>query len=85
IWTRGTTESINLIAQCYFRSRLQPGDEIIVSEIEHHSNLLPWIMLAQQTGAKIIKWPVEKDLTLSLDVLKSKLSTKSKLVAITQM
>ncbi len=50
IWTRGTTESINLITQGYFRSTLQPDDEIIVSEIEHHSNLLPWIMLSQQTG-----------------------------------
>ncbi|MGG4608910.1 cysteine desulfurase CsdA [Providencia sp. Me31A] len=85
IWTRGTTESINLIAQSYFRSVLQPGDEIIVSEIEHHSNLLPWIMLAQQTGAKVIKWPVENDLTLNIDVLKSKLSPKCKVVAITQM
>lgn len=85
IWTRGTTESINLITQGYFRSRLQPNDEIIVSEIEHHSNLLPWIMLSQQTGAKIIKWPVEKNLTLNLDVLKSKLSEKTKVIAITQM
>lgn len=85
IWTRGTTESINFIAQGYFRSILQPDDEIIVSEIEHHSNLLPWLMLARQTGAKIIKWPIEEDLTLNLDVLKSKLSAKSKVVALTQM
>lgn len=85
IWTRGTTESINLITQSYFRSKLQPGDEIIVSEIEHHSNLLPWIMLAQQTGAKVIKWSVENNLTLNIDELKSKLSAKCKVVAITQM
>ena len=85
IWTRGTTESINLIAQSFFREKLQPDDEIIVSEIEHHSNLLPWIILAKQTGAKIVKWPVNTDLTLDIDALKLKLNTKSKVVAITQM
>lgn len=85
IWTRGTTESINLIAQSYFREKLQSGDEIIVSETEHHSNLLPWLMLAQQTGAKVVKWPVAPDLTLDLNALQSLLNAKSKIVAITQM
>lgn len=85
IWTRGTTESINLITQSYFRNHLKPHDEIIVSELEHHSNLLPWIILAQQTGAKIIKWPVNKQYTLELDSLKSRLSSRTKVIAITQM
>ncbi|MBS0923448.1 cysteine desulfurase CsdA [Providencia sp. JGM181] len=85
IWTRGTTESINLIAQSYFREKLQAGDEIIVSETEHHSNLLPWLILAQQTGAKIVKWAVTPDLTLDLNTLQSLLNTKSKIVAVTQM
>ncbi|CAG9427789.1 cysteine desulfurase CsdA [Providencia alcalifaciens] len=85
IWTRGTTESINLIAQSYFREKLQAGDEIIVSEAEHHSNLLPWLMLAQQTGAKIVKWAVTPDLTLDLNALQSILNAKSKIVAVTQM
>lgn len=85
IWTRGTTESINLIAQSYFRSKLQPDDEIIVSELEHHSNLLPWIILAQQTGAKIIKWPINNKHILDVDAFKSLLNERSKVVAITQM
>ncbi|SUX84031.1 cysteine sulfinate desulfinase [Citrobacter koseri] len=58
VWTRGTTEAINMVAQCYARPRLQPGDEIIVSEAEHHANLVPWLMVAQQTGAKIVKLPL---------------------------
>lgn len=85
IWTRGATESINLIAQSYFRNKLQPGDEIIVSEIEHHSNLLPWMILAQQTGAKLVKWAVNTDLILDLATLKSCLNANSKIIAITQM
>ncbi len=46
VWTRGTTEAINMVAQCYARPLLQPGDEIIVSEAEHHANLVPWLMVA---------------------------------------
>lgn len=85
IWTRGATESINLIAQSYFRPTLKAGDEIIVSEIEHHSNLLPWMIVAKQTGAKIIKWPLEQNGTLSLEKLKSLLTSKTKVLAMTQM
>lgn len=51
VWTRGTTEAINMVAQSYARPRLQPGDEIIVSVAEHHANLVPRLMVAQQTGA----------------------------------
>lgn len=79
IWTRGATESINLIAQSYARTILQPNDEIIVSELEHHSNLLPWLIVAKQTGAKVIKWSVD------IDALSSLMSSKTKIVAITQM
>ncbi|VTP77075.1 Cysteine sulfinate desulfinase [Leclercia adecarboxylata] len=57
VWTRGTTEAINMVAQCYARPRLQPGDEIIVSEAEHHANLVPWLMVAEQTGARVVKLP----------------------------
>ncbi|WP_255308550.1 cysteine desulfurase CsdA [Gilliamella sp. wkB108] len=79
IWTRGTTESINLVAQSYARSILKPNDEIIVSELEHHSNLLPWLIVAQQTGANIIKWSTD------LDELASLISVRTKIVAVTQM
>ncbi|OCG34070.1 cysteine sulfinate desulfinase [Gilliamella sp. Imp1-6] len=79
IWTRGATESINLIAQSYARSLLQPDDEIIVSELEHHSNLLPWLIVAKQTGAKVVKWSSDVNELLSL------MSAKTKIVAVTQM
>lgn len=79
IWTRGATESINLIAQSYARSLLQPDDEIIVSELEHHSNLLPWLIVAKQTGAKVVKW------SLDVNELSSLMSAKTKIVAVTQM
>ena len=58
VWTRGTTEAINMVAQSYVRPRLKPGDEIIVSEAEHHANLVPWLMVAEQTGARVVKLPL---------------------------
>ena len=53
VWTRGTTEAINMVAQCYARPQLRAGDEIIVSEAEHHANLVPGLMVAEQTGARV--------------------------------
>ena len=85
IWTKGTTESINLIAQGYFRPRLQAGDEIIVSEQEHHANLIPWLMLAQQTGAQVIPWAIEGDFLPSIENLNHLLSERTRIVAISQM
>ncbi|MDF7670975.1 cysteine desulfurase CsdA [Orbaceae bacterium ESL0721] len=79
IWTSGTTESINLIAQSYARSLLQPDDEIIVSDLEHHSNLIPWLIVAEQTGAKVTPWAIN-DIALS-----SLINPKTKIVAVTQM
>lgn len=55
IWTRGATEALNLIAQTYGRQNLQVGDEILVSELEHHANIVPWQMIAEQTGAVVKK------------------------------
>lgn len=79
IWTAGATESINLISQSYARAILQPGDEIIVSELEHHSNLLPWLIVAEQTGAKVIKWSAD------IDELSNIMSPRTQIVAVTQM
>lgn len=62
VWTRGATEAINMVAQCYARPLLQPGDEIVVSEAEHHANLVPWLMVAEQTGARVVKLPLGADL-----------------------
>ncbi|MGH8197808.1 MAG: aminotransferase class V-fold PLP-dependent enzyme, partial [Steroidobacteraceae bacterium] len=53
VFVRGTTEAINLVAQSHGRSRLQPGDEIVVSRLEHHSNIVPWQLLCSQTGATL--------------------------------
>lgn len=85
IWTKGATESINLVAQGYARKNLNIGDEIIVSELEHHSNLIPWIQVAQQTGAKVIEWPIEIDGTLSVDCLQTLITPKTRIIAVTQM
>ncbi|ALB63879.1 Cysteine desulfurase CsdA-CsdE, main protein CsdA [Cronobacter condimenti 1330] len=85
VWTRGTTESINIIAQCYARPRLQPGDEIIVSEAEHHANLVPWLMVAEQTGAKVIKLPIGVDYLPNLAALPALLNAHTRVLALGQM
>ncbi|CNI58690.1 cysteine desulfurase CsdA [Yersinia vastinensis] len=85
IWTRGTTEAINLVAQSYARPRLQAGDEIIVSEAEHHANLIPWLMVAEQTGTKIVKLPIGPDNLPDLQQLPRLLNKKTRLLALGQM
>lgn len=69
IWTKSITESINFITQGYFRPRLQPNDDITVSEIEQHANLISWLIVAEQTDAKILKWPLEEIKQLSIKYL----------------
>ncbi|EOV9546711.1 cysteine desulfurase CsdA [Cronobacter sakazakii] len=85
VWTRGTTESINIIAQCYARPRLKPGDEIIVSEAEHHANLVPWLMVAEQTGAKVVKLPLGADRLPDLSALPTLINERTFLLALGQM
>ncbi|PEH55100.1 cysteine desulfurase CsdA [Yersinia kristensenii] len=85
VWTRGTTEAINLVAQSYARPRLQAGDEIIVSEAEHHANLIPWLMVAEQTGARIIKLPIGLDHLPDLQLLPQLFSNKTRILALGQM
>lgn len=85
IWTRGTTESINLVAQSWLAPRLQPGDEILVSELEHHANLLPWLMLAEKHGAKVVCWRVDSQGRLDATSLGDYLTAKTRLVAVSQM
>ncbi len=82
IWTRGTTEAINLVAYSYGRTHLKPGDEIIISGMEHHSNIVPWQLVAQQTGAIIKVIPVHKDGSLDLDAYRNLLTERTKLVAV---
>lgn len=85
VWTKGTTEAINLVAQSYARPRLQPGDEIIVSEAEHHANLIPWLMVAEQTGARVIKLPVGADWLPDIAQLADLLTPRTRLLALGQM
>lgn len=85
VWTRGTTEAINMVAQSWARPRLQPGDEIIVSEAEHHANLVPWLMVAEQTGARVIKLPLGEDALPDVEKLPTLITPRSRLLALGQM
>lgn len=85
IWTGGTTEAINLVAQSYARPRLLPGDKILVSEAEHHANLIPWLIVAEQTGAQVVKLPIGTDRLPDLVRLPSLLNDKTRLLALGQM
>ncbi|AXF76756.1 cysteine desulfurase CsdA [Erwinia tracheiphila] len=85
IWTKGTTEAINLVAQSWLRPRLRPGDEIVVSEAEHHANLVPWLIVAEQTGAKVIRWPLAENHLPDIALLPELLTTRTRLVALGQM
>jgi cysteine desulfurase/selenocysteine lyase len=82
IWTRGTTEAINLVAATWGAKHLKAGDVILLTEVEHHSNLVPWQMLAQKTGAKIAYIPVTGDEgTLDFSKLDSLLTSQVKLLS----
>jgi cysteine sulfinate desulfinase len=85
VWTRGTTEAINMVAQSWARPRLQPGDEIIVSEAEHHANLVPWLMVAEQTGARIVKLPLGEDALPDVEMLATLITPRSRILALGQM
>lgn len=82
IWTRGTTEAINLVAQSYGRSVLQPGDEILLTTLEHHANIVPWQLLAQQTGAVIQVAGVQPDGSLDCAEFYNLLNERTKLVTL---
>ncbi|WFU31618.1 cysteine desulfurase [Bradyrhizobium brasilense] len=85
IFTRSATEAINLVAQTFGRERVTPGDEIVLSMMEHHSNIVPWHFLRERHGA-VIKWaPVDDDGNFLLDAFEQLLTRRTKMVAITQM
>lgn len=85
IWTRGATEALNLIAQTHARSTLQTGDEILVSEMEHHANIVPWQIVAEQTGAKVVKVPMTSDCEFDLATFDALLNDRTKIVALAQI
>jgi cysteine desulfurase/selenocysteine lyase len=82
VFTRGTTEAINLVAQSFGRSSLREGDEILVTELEHHSNIVPWQILCQQTGAKLVVVPMTDRGEVRRESFEEKLSDRTKLVAV---
>lgn len=82
IFTKGATESINLVAASFGEKYFGEGDEIIVSEMEHHANIVPWQMIAERKGARIVKWPFNDDGTLSLNKLEELITDKTKMVAV---
>jgi cysteine desulfurase/selenocysteine lyase len=82
IFTRGVTESINLVAASYGRAFLNQGDEIIISGLEHHSNIVPWQLIAEQRGAVIKVIPVNENGELDIDAYKKLLKDKTKIVAV---
>lgn len=85
VFTRGTTESINLVAQAWGGKFLREGDVILLTEMEHHSNLVPWQLLAERTGVRLRFVPVHDDGTLALEQLSSLLTREVKLFAFTHV
>lgn len=85
IFTRNTTESINLVAFSWGRANLGPGDEVLITEMEHHSNIVPWQMLRDQLGFTLRYIPLAEDGTLDLTDLDSLINERTKLVAFVQM
>ena len=85
IFTRGTTEAINLVAHGWGRKFLREGDEVVLSELEHHSNIVPWQLAAADTGARLRYVPYTEDGLLSLEGLRDTITDRTKLVAVTGM
>ena len=85
IFTRNSTESINLVAQSYGRQNLGPGDEILITHMEHHSNIVPWQLLCEQVGARLCVAPIDGDGTLQLDEFQRLISPRTRLVAVVHL
>jgi cysteine desulfurase/selenocysteine lyase len=82
VFVRGTTEAINLVANTFVRARLKPGDEIVVTEMEHHSNIVPWQMLCEQTDAKLRVVPITMEGELDLAAYAAALGPRTKFVSV---
>ena len=81
IFTRGTTTSLNTIALSYARANLKPGDEIAITPMEHHANIIPWQQAAKATGAELKYIPLQEDGTISLDDVRQTVTAKTKIVS----
>jgi cysteine desulfurase/selenocysteine lyase len=82
IWTRGTTEGINLVAASWGKTNLQPGDRVLVSAMEHHSNIVPWQLVAQATGATVEPIPVDANGSINISAFENMLDARVKMVAV---
>ena len=85
VFVRGTTEAVNLVAQSWGRPRLGPGDEIVVSHLEHHANIVPWQMLCGQTGARLRVIPMTRSGELDFDAYRALLGPRTRLLALTHV
>ncbi len=85
VLTSGTTMAINLVAHSFLRPRLREGDEILITAMEHHANIVPWQLLCAATGAKLVVAPIFDDGTLDIDALEDLISPRTKLVAVTHV
>jgi cysteine desulfurase/selenocysteine lyase len=82
VFVRGTTEAINLVAQSYARPPLEPGDEILISWLEHHSNIVPWQLLCEQTGARLRVIPISRSGEVDFDAFLGLLNERTRLLAL---
>jgi cysteine desulfurase/selenocysteine lyase len=85
IFTRSSTESINLVAQSFGRQNIGPGDEILITHMEHHSNIVPWQLLCEQTHARLRVAPIDDQGELRMDEFERKLTSKTKIVAVVHL
>ncbi|WP_338870199.1 cysteine desulfurase [Myxococcus stipitatus] len=85
VFVRGTTEAINLVAQTYGRKNVGPGDEVLITHMEHHANIVPWRMLCEQTGATLRVIPVDDRGELVLDAVDALLTEKTRILAVTHV
>ena len=81
IFVRGTTEAINLVAQSYARPTLKAGDEVLITHLEHHANIVPWQMVCEQTGAKLVVAPMDAQGEVHLEAVVSLMSARTKILA----
>jgi cysteine desulfurase/selenocysteine lyase len=85
IFTRGCTEAINLVAATWGRKNISAGDEILISAMEHHSNIVPWQMLCEEKGARLVVCPLLDDGSLNLEMLFSMMNSRTRLLALTHI
>src|SRR5262249_55931365 len=85
VFTRGTTEAINLVAATYGRTHVGPGDEVLITALEHHSNIVPWQMLCEEKGAKLKVVPIDLRGELRMEELERLLSDRTRLVAVSHV